>query len=522
MSNSENRTEKTKENRKDKRERYKITGSLKHGDKEYVLSTFLGKGGYSDCFLAFEKTSEKYYAAKVMSKKYLSKNQLIDPEITIHLAMDHPNIVKIIDTFETSQEIVTILELCDSDLNCYVKTKNLSEDEIKNLLIQIVHGLQYIHSKGIIHRDIKPGNILLCNNNQENNSNNNQENNSNNNQENNSQENNKQENNKAAKICDFGMAILNTSEKDICGTPNYIAPESITKDCYGNVNPSFACDIWSLGATIYFMVTGKAPFATDDVKETYSLIRRASYKYPNIKISNELKDLINRMLIVNPKERISLNDIVKHPFFTDFNNNLIETICNKISNKVSDNYLAKPLFWISKWVITKEGIFYLIDRNLYGVVSLKNNKLLFNFYTDDITYFTKINGESIKKKYKSYDNCLSSNAFFLYNLLNDNIDLLNGIDGITRSPYSLHDDIYIKKWIETKDVTYLRLSNDTFQIHFKIPNDQILISSRGNVITHIENDVQTHYLISNVSKIVLDRLETIKDFFASLIKKKDI
>lgn len=118
------------------------------------------------------------------------------------------------------------------------------------------------------------------------------------------------------KIGDFGLATKLEFEGDrkrtICGTPNYIAPEILE----GRNGHSYEVDTWSLGVIIYTLLIGKPPFETSDVKTTYQKIKRNSYSFPeNAKISPQAKDLVKKILTLEPENRPSLNQILEHDFF---------------------------------------------------------------------------------------------------------------------------------------------------------------------------------------------------------------
>lgn len=139
-----------------------------------------------------------------------------------------------------------------------------------------------IHGKGIIHRDLKLGNILIGD-------------------------------RMKIKICDFGLSTKlkdpGERKKTVCGTPNYIAPEILDSLGHG-----MEVDIWSLGVIVYTMLTGKPPFEDDSVESTYFNIRNNQYSFPTFGASQEIEDLIDRIFVVNPSERITLEEIYEHPF----------------------------------------------------------------------------------------------------------------------------------------------------------------------------------------------------------------
>ena len=118
-----------------------------------------------------------------------------------------------------------------------------------------------------------------------------------------------------AKLCDFGLATKlefdGERKRTICGTPNYIAPEVLE----GKQGHSYEVDIWSLGVILYTLIIGKPPFETSDVKTTYRRIRMNSYNFPDhVPISDMAKDLIKKILVIDPKQRLTLDEVAGHPW----------------------------------------------------------------------------------------------------------------------------------------------------------------------------------------------------------------
>ncbi len=207
-------------------------------------------------------------------------------EIRIHRSLHHTNIVAFEHFFEDTENVYILLEMCQNQtLNELLKRrKRLTELEVQCYLVQIISGLKYLHSHRVIHRDLKLGNLFLTDKMEE-------------------------------KIGDFGLATKLEFEGDrkrtICGTPNYIAPEIID----GKQGHSYEVDIWSLGVIIYTLLIGKPPFETSDVKTTYRRIKMNAYSFPDhITISSQARDLITKILNLDPTKRPNLDEILEHPF----------------------------------------------------------------------------------------------------------------------------------------------------------------------------------------------------------------
>jgi len=161
----------------------------------------------------------------------------------------------------------------------------LTEIEVMVYTVQLVQALRYMHAHKVIHRDLKLGNLFL-------------------------------NSNMELKCGDFGLATKldfdGDKKRTICGTPNYIAPEILD----GKSGHSYEVDIWSTGVIIYTMLFGKPPFETNDVKTTYNRIKKNQFSFPeNVKASKEVKDLISKILVSEPSERLSLVEILEHDFF---------------------------------------------------------------------------------------------------------------------------------------------------------------------------------------------------------------
>jgi len=159
-----------------------------------------------------------------------------------------------------------------------------------------------MHNHRVIHRDLKIGNIFIGE-------------------------------NMEVKIGDFGLATKldfdGEKKRTICGTPNYIAPEVLE----GKSGHSYEVDIWSLGVILYTLIIGKPPFETSDVKTTYRRIRMNSYNFPDhVPISDAARDMIKRILVIDPKQRLTLDEVASHPFLNS----------NKVPTSLPKAFLAVP------------------------------------------------------------------------------------------------------------------------------------------------------------------------------------
>ena len=230
----------------------------------------------------------------------------IKKEINILKSLDHPNIIKVYEFFKTEKYIYIINELCTGGelFDKIVAVNHFSETVACNIMRQLFSAVAYCHENGIIHRDLKPENILIEN----------------------SNEKNKDFFN--IKIIDFGTCEILKKSKlaEQIGTSFYIAPE-VLRNGYNE-----KCDLWSCGVILYILLSGSPPFYGKNEKEIFSKILRGNFSFTNKiwnKISEEAKNLVNKLLEINPEKRLSAKDALNEKWFK-VNENLTEK--NKNNN----------------------------------------------------------------------------------------------------------------------------------------------------------------------------------------------
>jgi serine/threonine protein kinase len=264
---------------------------------QWNVGKFIGKGGFSSVYSMCNNDTKELFAGKfilISSMKTYKTKERLGNEIRLHRSLsasdDSSKIVKFINYFETDDYYVIVMELCENkSMRELIKArKNITEAEARYYLWQIVESLEYIHKNMILHHDLKLGNILLTK-------------------------------DLKIKICDFGLAEkLGTTTSlttKMCGTPNYIAPEVIKKQAH-----SYPADIWALGVLLYTFLIGTPPFETNSVQMTYGRIKESLFYFPSSKsvLSSDAKDLITKILKVDPDERLCLSQIKTHSFFKEY------------------------------------------------------------------------------------------------------------------------------------------------------------------------------------------------------------
>lgn len=243
--------------------------------EDYDVGQMLGRGGFASVYRARHRSSGCVFALKVMDKAHLRQHGMEDRvrnEIKIHRKLHHEGIVQFHTCFDDDECFYIVLELCSGgNLYRYLRKHGpLSEKRASVVIKQLLLALEYMHSQGVVHRDLKLSNVLLYNDQST------DERNTNKHHDN---SNNYNEDFIRVKLCDFGLAVQvehpDEEHFTLCGTPNYIAPEIASQKSHG-----FPADLWSMGCLFYSIVTGAAPFEQADVKDTLKCIMAGEYEEP--------------------------------------------------------------------------------------------------------------------------------------------------------------------------------------------------------------------------------------------------
>jgi len=245
-----------------------------------VTKTILGKGNFSEVKEGIARGSNVHVAIKIVDKNYVKhKPEMLRNEVEILLKIEHPNIIKLLDLFDTPEKLYLVMEIVTGGelFDRIVEREQYSESDAKEVMRQLLNAIEYIHSKDIVHRDLKPENLLL---------------------EDNSHDTN-------IKLTDFGLSKIFDAEymKTACGTPGYVAPEILNATGYGS-----AVDMWSAGVILYILLCGYPPFYNDNDAKLFESIMAANYYFHSPywdNISKEAKDVIRALLVVDPAERLT-------------------------------------------------------------------------------------------------------------------------------------------------------------------------------------------------------------------------
>lgn len=252
---------------------------------QYVLGKQIGSGNFSKVRKGTDPDGNTW-AIKIVDKRRLKKENMEDQmlrEVAIMRSLKQQNVVQLREVLQSTNHYYLVLELVTGGelFDKIVSARRFDEKTARNYFHQLIAGMYYCHSKGFAHRDLKPENLLL-------------------------------DSKGVLKISDFGLSNLqqNVLLQTVCGTPNYVAPEVLMERGYNGLS----ADVWSCGVVLYVMLAGRLPFEDRNMNMLLGKIQRGEYQMIR-HISDSAKDIISRMLIVDPRKRIPMKDIIAHPWF---------------------------------------------------------------------------------------------------------------------------------------------------------------------------------------------------------------
>ena len=488
-------------------ENSKINSNLNFTSLEPILSNgkkiLIGDGSFSKVFLYQHKTSKIKYAIKRMNipsylKKTNNKNLILD-EINIQSKIEHPNIIKLFNYFKDKNNIniFLILEYASKGtLFDYIQNKNgFDETEAFYFFFQAVNAIYFLHKNRIIHRDLKPENLLINHNN-------------------------------ILKLCDFGWSVYLNNNKRItfCGTVEYMAPEIVKNESY-----DYSIDVWSLGVLLYELIHSHSPFVVRDLNinkiENNIVSKELRFKKG---VSFECRDLIEKLLVKDAKNRMKIGEIYTHPFILKY----INMITNYINIHQNTNYKKIPEEKDEdneKTETTKREIFDGIRESFSEFDTIPNepepSKIIVNF-DNIVRKFTKIDNNINKKR---NENNMNKNKMLnvksLKSLINKNqtqevkyiksLTLNNtffqklGINNSAKNMFNNNNDKFImKKNLEEKENKNMNLNKENLMklLIKKSKNDnpdlqiQLKKYTKNTLMEEYNNNLNKKYI--NKSKII--------------------
>ena len=418
----------------------------------YLYGRRLGQGAFAKVNLGLNVLTGRVVAIKSFKKKaeekFNIKMKKIQYETELMKRFNHKNITKILEVFHDEEYMLIIMEYINGEnLFSFVKKRRkLSEKLAKFLFRQIILGIEHIHSKNVVHRDIKLENIMIDFNN-------------------------------TIKICDFGIGKVLKSEDELlydkCGTPMYMAPEIILSN-ENDGYKGFPVDIWSSGITLYIMLSGTLPFnlkSKNNKKENISFNGNKRYNNTYLQnqiisvkpreienISEEAKDLLKGILNKNPEKRLTCNQILNHPWLKNAKNLDLFDINNKnnLFTKAETTMMLKTY----------------IDYRRGDIEDLKENFTLSNLRNDEV----KLEDKNISTK----SSILTPfNSGLINNSFNDESVKEDEFDDFKNSKITLENDLMI---FNNKVKEY--------NFNFEMNNNQEV--DNGMIIkTHSENSLSS-------------------------------
>ena len=370
---------------------------------QFILGDKIGEGTFGIVRLATHILTGEKVAIKILDKRKITEDvdkEHVEREIKILKMLRHTNIVHLFYVIQNSTSISLIMEYSSGkDLFDYLAAKKrLSEMEACGLFQQLISGLDYLHKLKVAHRDLKPENLLL------------------------------DHEHKNIKLVDFGLSNIYHSNELLstsCGSPSYAAPEMLNSKEYDGSK----VDIWSSGIILFAMICGYLPFEDKDKDNLYKKIQAGVFSIPSF-VSEQARDLIQRILVTDPTKRMTIHHIKNHPWF-----NLINPKIN-----VNEGLLIKVVVIpIDEDLVTKmEEFSYKKEVVRANVLANKLNHITTTYYL--------LLQEKIRKGIPSVAD-LKSSEFITY--INDQCNLLKSYH------YNLEEVIKSRAFIkeEKKDKT---------------------------------------------------------------------
>ena len=448
--------------------------------------SYIGKGAFGEVWKVSQKMTGKIYVIKVMDKSAIKEQRLIDQinrEIEIMYKLNHPHVIRLINHFEDDEKFYLIMPYASKGQLYSLLRRQVRFDQrtAAQYMREVIEAVRYIHSFSpkIIHRDIKPENLLL-------------------------------DDNYRVLLSDFGWSNFlddNEYRKTFCGTPEYLSPEMAKKEGHNEM-----VDIWALGVLMFEFLAGYAPFSGSNPKELYANIKKLKINWP-VDFPPLAKNLITKILKLNPSERLSLEEILDHAWFTQ-NPPLRHVLTNYLTNEKD---ILKSHLIIEKPENVEDKLNDITDphkKRKFGTLRRdlcndnenedQNEKSLNsenieeekntsenkeNENNSNININNKIIGNNI------YSNNIYSSNIFMANM-NENFMFIKKQKKILQKKY---DELVIKEEKENKLITSLQEENE------KLKNKQENL--KNNHMKLIDQEIKKYKLLSDDREKLLKQID---------------
>ena len=433
---------------------------------------YIGKGAFGEVWKVSHKMTGKIYVIKVMDKSSIKGEKLIDQinrEIEIMYKLNHPHIIKLINHFEDDEKLYLLMPYASKGQLYSLLKRQVRFDQrtAAQYMREVIEAVRYIHSFSpkIIHRDIKPENLLL-------------------------------DDNYRVLLSDFGWSNFlddNEFRKTFCGTPEYLSPEMAKKSGHNEM-----VDIWALGVLMFEFLAGYAPFSGSTPKELYSNIKKLKIHWPD-DFPPLAKNLITKILKLNPSERLNINEILDHAWFTQ-NPPLRHVLTNYLTNEKD---ILKSHLIIEKPENVEDKLNEIVNANKkrkFG--TLRHNSESNNSDKDDKSINSDKNEDEIINTenkendidiINNNDKINDNNSIKMANI-NENFILVKKEKKILEKKY---EELLNKEQQENKMIKLLKEENE------KLKNKQENL--KDNYMILIEQEIKKYKLLSE------DREKLIKE-----------
>ena len=453
-----------------------------------VGDSYIGKGAFGEVWKVTHKMTGKIYVIKVMDKMAIKGEKLIDQinrEIEIMYKLNHPHVIRLINHFEDDEKFYLIMPYASKGQLYSLLRRQVRFDQrtAAQYMREVIEAVRYIHSFSpkIIHRDIKPENLLL-------------------------------DDNYRVLLSDFGWSnFLDDDEfrKTFCGTPEYLSPEMVKKEGHNEM-----VDIWALGVLMFEFLAGYAPFTGSHQKELYNNIKKLKISWP-VDFPPLAKNLITKILKLNPTERLSLEEILDHPWFTQ-NPPLRNVLTNYLTDEkdilkshliiekpenVEDklNALTNPnkkrKFWTLKMQLMNNNNNNNGEDNIEKSVNSDNDDETLtgeNKENDNI----KNNNININNNNININNRIHGNHNIYMGNINENFIILRKQTKILQKKY---DELAIKESKENKLIKTLKEENEKLKKNHE--------NLKNNHISLIEQEIKKYKLLSENREELLKQID---------------